>query len=867
MATDAGSPRGVIELVVDDLGQRFAVARLRGVEGLSTPYHFDLDVVTARRFPMEGDTLVGHAATARFTDAEGTTRRVRGVIVAQRVVGHAVAGDRLRYRVRLAPRLAVLRRRRNSRIFQDRTALEIVGLVLHRARVAMRADVAAALPRLEYCVQYRETDLGFVERLLAEHGIAYWFEHPDDPPALDDPGDLGATVEGMAGFTVEGLRAAALGEGLPRRAISEVMVLTDRPEKLPRVTAPAERPELDAAGGRLLRFARAFDATSDVASDLTDFEARVAARVTSVQQAGFDPMHPTARPEARAQTFDPTRRDAATLAERLGLEVFLHRDEYARANVDRRGARLELERRQRRALEAEAAGRSATIAAGARFTLEGHPVESLNRSWTVVSARHEAAAPELADAAGGDAIPVYRNAFRCVPSDRPWRPKSPPRRVQQVMETATVVGPPGEAVHTDDLGRVRVRFHWDRGDASRDDASCWIRVAQPWAGDGHGAMFLPRVGSEVLVAFLDGDTDRPVVLGGLYNGAHGPPWPTPDERSRQGFRGRSVGGPAGDERHNEFSFEDRAGAERLHLRAARTMEVSAAEDRHTSVGRDDRVTVAGARHVEVQGALTESVAADAVREVAGDLREVVRGARRERTAGEVTREVEGDAHDRLLGAREVKVTRDDQLTVRGDRTERVAGNLVVQAGESGEPRSLVLYAHDRAELGASRVVEIRADEALVLRCGTSLVRLTPTRVEVLGQEVIVAGEDTRVTLREGVARARATKEVQLAAERVLARSTQGGAVGVGSDVEVLGAQVRVDGPDAGTALTRDPTPPPTRIALRDADGAPIPFARFEITLDDGSRLAGVLDAEGRAALELDQGGQVRFVDHPDARMG
>lgn len=838
---EANVDAGAHTLHLDEFGHTLRVERFRGREAISAPYRFDVVVRTTRRLPLLRDNLLGRAATLRFHDGAGRQRVVRGVIEAQRLEGALVEGDALRYRLRLVPRVALARRRVQSRIFQERSVVEVVGLVLNRARVALRAKLAATYPALEYCVQHRESDYAFVARLLAEHGIWFAFEHPDDPPAPTADVE-GVTQTDLAGYTLAGLREGIAGGG---RVVSEELVLRD--------TARGYGPDLG-----VLRFSREQVSTHVAPAEVTAFDFGARVRPTRVRQRGFDFVAPIAPVEQAASTDDPTRADERDAVERLGLELSLHRDEYQRPTPGRRGARVELERARADAAEAEGASVVASLAPATTFKLDDHPVEALNRAWAVVEVVHEGASPEFTS----ESVPVYVNRFRVIPADVEHRPAMPSRRPSQVLETATVVGPVGEEVHTDALGRVRVRFHWDRAGEGRDDASCWIRVAQAQAGAGFGAQHIPRVGSEVIVGFLDGDPDRPVVLGALYNGAHPTPFVLPEDRTRSGLRTRSVGDDGGG--YNELSFEDRAGAEQVHLRAQRDLDVQVLSNRRSTVGGADIVEVAGLRAERLGEARTE-----------------VRGARAEVVGGGRDAEVHGDDRLAVGGDRRVEVARDATVTTGRDLTAKsdhgimatarrdasiaAHGSVSVTAGAAGATETLALRANNTAMISSTEHVGIDAQTSIEVRVGRSVIRVTDERIELISPEIRLSAEGASINLVDRALELDAGADLALFGRRIAAVAQGGATLGLSAEAALDGAQVLLKSPASAQDPAEPTRPPPTTISLTDQEGRPLAWARYVVRLADGTTRGGLLDRGGRAVIYLDDDAEIMLPDHPTAR--
>jgi type VI secretion system secreted protein VgrG len=309
--------------------------------------------------------------------------------------------------------------------------------------------------------------------------------------------------------------------------------------------------------------------------------------------------------KAEAEPEDPWafgerfEHEPGRLVERDGHRV--EHDDLSQAQADRLDA-VEAARADR----IRGGGDLLGLEAGTTLTLHGHPHPELGESYLVTRAVHRGDCPQVdigesSPFAGAD----YENTFEAQVLDLPYRARRRDKPRVLGPQTAVVVGPPGEEIHTDALGRVQVRMRWDRQQRDRsDETSCWLRVAQLWAGAGWGALFLPRVGMEVLVAFVDGDPDRPMVAGTLYNGAHEPPYPLPEQRTRSTIRTQSSPGGEG---FNELRFDDAAGAEEVYLHAQRDHNEEA-ERNHTQrvgasqsirVGRDQAQRIGGSRRVEV----------------------------------------------------------------------------------------------------------------------------------------------------------------------------------------------------------------------------------------------------------------------------
>jgi type VI secretion system secreted protein VgrG len=528
------------------------VLSLRGREAISEPFSFEIIVAASPEVDdssIEPD-LLGESACLVMLAGTAAPRYVRGVIAAVAAQSSA-HGRRAVYRLRVVPALWLLKKRTTSRIFQDKTVPEIVTAVLDKAGVAHTHRLLGKYRPRSYCVQHRESDLAFVERILAEEGIFYAFDHGG--PAAD----------------------------------TEVVVLSDSAHLYPTIEGDPElayRPHEGAAGMALDEH------------HVQRFDLRRSLRPTSVLRRGYDFRRPAMALVAK------TEFDERASGELQHGEVYEHHEEDEEPNIRQETVAAELEQHRARVEVGRGASGCRRLVPGARFTLCDHDLGRLDGEYVVTRIKHEGRAPQAATA--GE--PVYANTFECVPATITARPARPARSIQQVTETALVVGPAGQEIYTDEHGRVKVQFHWDREGLRDEDSSCWIRVAQAWSGAGWGSQFIPRVGMEVIVTFLGGDVDRPMIIGCVPNAANCPPFPLPSARTQSGIRTRSTPGGGGS---NELRFDDAAGKEQLYLHAQRNLD-ELVENDHTR-------TVRGQEAIRVTKDRTLEVAGDHVRTVQG----------------------------------------------------------------------------------------------------------------------------------------------------------------------------------------------------------------------------------------------------------
>jgi type VI secretion system secreted protein VgrG len=292
-------------------------------------------------------------------------------------------------------------------------------------------------------------------------------------------------------------------------------------------------------------------------------------------------------------------------------------------------------------------------------------------------------------------------------------------RVGRAPETSC---PPGQEIYTDGYGRVKVQFHWDREGRHDEDSSCWARVAQAWAGAGWGTRFVPRVGMEVVVTFLDGDLDRPLVTGCLYNATHPLPEALPMHAARSGIRSQTTPGGEG---YNELLFDDERGRELLRLRAQRDLELDA--------GRDATVSVSGDATVDISGALRETVSGGARREVTGDAESRVRGNRTEATLGNAIRTELALTEEVEMGA---------TISVGADAAVQIDGDLGLVVGTPGKGKAFGVHVLGDQSIAATGTMVLRATGGIRIECGDNAVVIDEAGVRIEGKRVSVAGKES-----------------------------------------------------------------------------------------------------------------------------
>ncbi|WP_338583899.1 type VI secretion system tip protein TssI/VgrG [Pseudomonas sp. MAG733B] len=504
----------------------------------------------------------------------------------------------------LVPALHNLQFRHDHRIFQDQTVPQIITQVLKRHGIladAFAFHVKTGAPR-NYCTQYGETDFEFVQRLCAEDGIAWHHQHSRE---------------------------------------GHLLVFTDDQTYFPKL---GETPYLDGSG---------MVAEHPVVSR---FSRRFSMRTSGTTQRHYDRKRPNRLLESRVSTeLWPALEDYRYP---LFSENENHGKQLARQTLERHRVDYQL---------AEGTSDQPYLRSGHFFNLTDHPRETCNDLWLLLSVSHHGKQPQVLEESitsiresEDDFTQGYRNSFSAIPWDVFYRPPLPSQRTPLVCQTARVTGPPGQEIYCDDYGRVKVEFHWDRAERNNEHSSCWLRVSTGWAGEGFGAVTVPRVGMEVIVTYLDGNPDYPLITGCLPNRVMSQPYPLPENKTRTVLRSRSSPHNGG---YNELSIEDRAGQELVYLRAQRDMEQKVGNDSRLEVGNERRETIKG-----------NSISV-----------------------------LEAEEHHTVNGDRKVRVNTDDYLHASNHYTN-VDQTLVVEAGQ-----------HVHIKAGSNLVVD--GGESITLKAG------------------------------------------------------------------------------------------------------------------------------------------------------
>ena len=561
--TQAGRMLAVHTPLEEDL---LILTGLRGPERISSLFRFELDLLAETNAAIPFDRLLGAPMTVELHQPDGNIRYFNGIVQVfeQRERDEVFAA----YRAELVPNLWLLTRKVRSRIFQQLTIPEILRQLFAGLKVTY--DLAGQYHPRDYCVQYRESDFDFASRLMEEEGIYYFFQHTDRNHQLvvTDISHQHPTLPGQSTIPYEEMTA-------------------DVREEM-RVVSWRKRQELRAGQYTLRDYCFEMPSTRLEAHAHTDESVTVGKVVHKLHVGGNDQLEIYEHPGCYAQRFDGMAPHGALRAKDL-TQIFPDGD---------RTVKLRMEEEQAAAIEIQGRGDCPNFAPGYKFTLEKH--FDGDGPYVLTAVEHDAR--QNGYRSGEEVVFHYENRFTCVPADVRYRP---PRRTSKPaigsVQTATVTGPEGQEVFVDKYGRIKVQFHWDREGKNDANSSCWVRVAQIWAGNRWGAFFWPRIGHEVVVAFEEGDPDQPVVIGSLYNGLNLPPLLLPQTNMFCGIKSASVRGKA-NENYNSLVFVDLKGHEHLAIHSERHMVVNTEFDVLARSGRHHGERVAATRQVTVGGA-------------------------------------------------------------------------------------------------------------------------------------------------------------------------------------------------------------------------------------------------------------------------
>ncbi len=607
--------------------------QMTGTDALSIP--FEYDVTFHSLVPgLSAKAMLGHSVTLKLeTHGGGARRPFNGICT--RFASGGREGQHLVYTAKLRPWLWLASRRSDCKIFQHKTVPQIIELVLTQYGFPMSKKLSKTYREWDYCVQYQETDLNFVMRLAEHEGIYFYFKHSVGSHELVFIDDINTHSDMPGASTIKYYGADA----------SAVV----REEHF---NSWDVREEVDPG--------------EYIANDY-DFKKPKADLTTQRQHLmghDHDKWERYTWPGGYVTTGDG--------------------DNYAKSHIET------LQAEQER-VHGHCTVR--TMAPGYSFTLANCPRADQNRKYLAVAATYFLRNNAISSAGGGDGDAAWGITVTSQPTTVPYRPQPlTPKPLTNGPQTALVVGPAGEEIHTDEYGRVKVHFYWDRYDSKDQDSSCWIRVSQPWAGEKWGFIHLPRIGQEVIVDFIGGDPDYPIITGRVYNADQMPPYELPKNKTASGIKSRSTKGGSPTD-FNEIRMEDLKGKEQLYIHAQRNLDTVVENDESRIVGHDratriehddDRFVVNDDRHV-VKGNQTIQIDKDHNTKVKGeqnnsvdkDQTNVVHGKRTQSIDKDLKEHTGGNHQETVQGNHSFTVEKDEYNIISKNQTNKIGGDRTV----------------------------------------------------------------------------------------------------------------------------------------------------------------------------------------------
>ena len=534
------------------------IKRLQGREAVSTLFTFTLDLLAARdsEIPFEG--IIAQNVTVETILPDSTKRYFNGIV--SRFSEGGRDEDFLYLHAHVVPTVWLLTKVVRSRVFQHITVPDILRDVFTGYQV--QYDFIGIYRERDYCVQYRESDFDFVSRLMEEEGIYYYFMHSDGAHRMivTDKTMLHPMIEGQSEIIYDEVEGG------------------DRNEQI-RIYKWMKTQEL--RSGKLTLWDHCFELPGkNLEADVHSVKSVTVGTVPHELHRGNENLEIYDYPGGYAQRFDGIEKSGAPQPQNLQY-IFEDRT---------RTVRIRMEQEDVQALEMDGESCCANFTAGHEFKLKRH--FNANGAYMLTSVEHDAVQGDYRSDQQEDFD--YKNRFTAIPHALKYRPRRVTAKpVIAGVQTATVVGPPGEEIFVDQYGRVKVQFHWDREGLRNAESSCWLRVSQVWAGDGWGSFFWPRIGHEVVVTFEEGDPDQPLIIGSVYNAKNMPWFKLPTNRQLGGIKSASERGSA-HQNYNGFVFNDEKGQEHLSIHSERNLSLNSEGDKmiHSGRHKGERVGIA-----------------------------------------------------------------------------------------------------------------------------------------------------------------------------------------------------------------------------------------------------------------------------------
>ncbi|MBI4586172.1 MAG: type VI secretion system tip protein VgrG [Planctomycetes bacterium] len=580
-----------------------------GREEMSRLFSYHLEMLSENDSIAPKD-IVGKNVTVAVRLPDDSQRFFNGYVSRFSYCG---TDDRLsRYTAEVVPWLWFLTMTSDCRIFQKKKVPQIIEQIFSDLGFSdfETSEIKGAHPEWEYCVQYRETDFNFVSRMMEQEGVFYYFRHENG---------------------------------------KHILVLADHKG------AYKDAPETEVEFAASLR-------GPEQADQITSWVHKYEFRPGKWAHTDYNFQNPTVNLMATTKTV-------VQLENIDKFEIYDYPGEYEKKDEGEAEVKVRMEEEEVSYDIVSASSKCRTFSPGYKFkVVRHHHKAEEGKTFAITAIEHNISLAGAYTTSGGGGGEDYSNTFTCIPESVTFRPaRITPKPQIQGSQTAVVVGPSGEEIYTDEFGRIKVQFHWDREGKKDDNSSCWIRVAQSWAGPNWGTIFLPRIGHEVLVEFLEGDPDRPLVTGSLYNKSNMPPYPLPDQKTTSGIKSLSSTGGEG---FNEIRFEDKKGEEQIFIHAEKNQDIRVKNDTYEWIGNDRHLVVKNDQVEHVENNRSEIVDQDHMEEIGKD--------RHLKVAGKEAIEI-GDSHSFTVKGDVIEVFKANHSEETTGDYYLKAANIVIEA--------------------------------------------------------------------------------------------------------------------------------------------------------------------------------------------
>ncbi len=678
-----------------------------GQEDMSRLFAYNLEM-SSESDSLDAKQIVGKNVTFWVEFPDGSPRHFNGIVSRFSYCG---TGDRLStYRAQVVPWLWFLTRKSDCRIFQDKSVPDIIKQIFSDLGCTDFEDseIKGSHPTWEYCVQYRETSFNFISRLMEHEGIFYYFRHEQGKHTLvlgDQPGAFKDCIDQEVQFAAN-------------------------------LSAP------------------------ESTDQLTHWEHQYEFRTGKWAQTDYNFKEPQTGLMSQVNTV-------VKLDGNSKYEFYDFPGEYEKKGDGDGDTKIRMEEEEVPYNMIKGGSICRSFGPGGKFKIKKHHSASESgKGYSIISTMHSASVGSTYESGGSGGF-TYQNSFTCIPDSVTFRPaRLTPKPVIHGSQTAVVVGPGGEEIWPDKYGRVKVQFHWDRVGQNDDKSSCWIRCAQTAAGKGWGSMFIPRIGQEVVVSYLEGDPDLPLVTGVVYNADQMPAYALPDEKTKSYVKSNSTQGGEG---YNEIRIEDKKDKEQIYIHSQRNMDVRVKHDsmerilhdRHQIIGTDkdgkvgdQREMVYQDKHLNIKRNQVEHIegnyqlmvgageadsggAADvyvekqaAVYVGDGGCKVIIDGNRDEKVGGNQSLDVGGNLVEKITGGK--------SLTVVGDRKEKVANQSLTVDMDQNEKVGMnhALEAGMCIHIKAGMTLVLEAGIQLTLKAGASFIDIGPAGVSISGVPLV-----------------------------------------------------------------------------------------------------------------------------------